>query len=217
MSAQIPDPSGEGRGEDTTAQGRPMPPQPPMTTHNYEQAAADGAYQHGLGDTQQPAGSHTAPQGGEQAAPVDATPAGAPHDPPPAGGYAPPAGGYASPPGATAATGDHSSTVTLNYWLSVFFVWIPALIFYLMEKDKGDQLANAYHRDNLNFSLVRTGVYVLTWIVMPIDLIGFFLGSLLGLASLVLFIFHIIAAVKAMEGYRRGAQPEFIFNIPMVK
>ena len=47
-----------------------------------------------------------------------------------------------------------AGTVQLNFWLSVFFSWIPALIVYSTEKGK-NQLADEYHRQNLNFSLVR--------------------------------------------------------------
>nr|WP_237465035.1 DUF4870 domain-containing protein [Leucobacter luti] len=105
----------------------------------------------------------------------------------------------------------------MNYWLSVFFTWIPALIFFLIEKDKGNQQAYAYHRDNLNFSLLRVGVVIATWILGAIPFLGGFLAVILGIGSLVLFIFHIIAAAKAPENYRRGEQPGFIFNIPLVK
>lgn len=131
--------------------------------------------------------------------------------PPPPGGYQQPQPGYAQP------VSDPVSNITLNYWLSVFFTWIPALIFYLIEKDKGNQQAYAFHRDNLNFSLLRVGVVVATYILMVIPYIGWVLAGLLWIGSLVLFIFHIMAAVKAPDAYRRGEQPGFIFNIPLVK
>ncbi|WP_427869806.1 DUF4870 domain-containing protein [Leucobacter luti] len=146
---------------------------------------------------------------------------------PPAGGYqAPPAGGYQTPPpgagqvppqGYAQPTTDPASTITLNYWLSVFFTWIPALIFYIIEKDKGNAQAYAYHRDNLNFSLLRVMVVVATYILMLIPYVGWILGAILWIGSVVLFVFHIIAAVKAPDAYRRGEQPGFIFNIPLVK
>ena len=107
--------------------------------------------------------------------------------------------------------------ITLNYWLSVFFVWLPALIFYFIEKDKGHQLANAYHRENLNFSLVRTIVYVATVVIGWIPYIGWIIAILLWIGSIVLFVFHLIAAIKATNNFREGKGPEFIFNIPMVK
>ncbi|GAA1602254.1 hypothetical protein GCM10009693_12700 [Leucobacter chromiireducens subsp. chromiireducens] len=113
--------------------------------------------------------------------------------------------------------GDPVSNITLNYWLSVFFIWIPALIFFFVEKDKGHAASFAYHRENLNFSLLRVGVGIATWILGALPFIGGFLAVILGIGSFVLFIFHIIAAAKAPEGYRRGEQPGFIFNVPFIK
>jgi uncharacterized membrane protein len=137
---------------------------------------------------------------------------------PPAGAQVPPPGGYQQPqPGYAQPVADPVSNITLNYWLSVFFTWIPALIFFLIEKDKGNQQAYAFHRDNLNFSLLRVGVVVATYILLVIPYIGWLLAIVLWIGSLVLFIFHILAAVKAPDAYRRGGQPEFIFNIPLVK
>lgn len=128
---------------------------------------------------------------------------------PPAGAYQqPPAGGYQQPGAAPAA--DPVSNLTLNYWLSVFFTWLPALIFWLIEKDKGNQRATQLHVANFNFSLLRTGVYIL--LAVP------YLNILAGLAGLVLFVFHIMAAVKVAEAYRNGTPADpFIFNVPIVK
>ncbi|MBK0419398.1 DUF4870 domain-containing protein [Leucobacter sp. CSA1] len=151
--------------------------------------------------------------------------------PPGAGGYeAPPAGayqqsapGYQQPaPGYQAPqpqypAADPVSNITLNYWLSVFFTWIPALIFFLIEKEKGNGLATAFHRENLNFSLVRTGLYIVLLILTPIPVLGWILGLLGGIAAIVLFVFHIIAAAKAPAAYRAGRGPEFILNIPFIK
>lgn len=157
-----------------------------------------------------PAQQHQQPQPHQQ--PQQPPHFGAPgQTPPPPGGYQQPPAGYAQP------VADPATNVVLNYWLSVFFSWIPALIFYLIDKDKGDQRLYAYQRDNLNFSLLRVGLVIATWILALIPYIGPIFGFLLGIGSLVLFIFHIIAAVKASEGFRRGEQPGFIFNIPLIK
>ncbi|KKI16297.1 MULTISPECIES: DUF4870 domain-containing protein [unclassified Leucobacter] len=138
---------------------------------------------------------------------------------PQAGGYQtpPPAGGGYQQPGYAQPVADPVSNITLNYWLSVFFSWIPALIFFLIEKDKGNPQARAYHAANLNFSLLRVMVIVATWILGVIPYLGWVLAPLLGIGSIVLFVFHIIAAVKAPENYRTGQQPGFLFNIPLVK
>lgn len=113
---------------------------------------------------------------------------------------------------------DPVSTLTLNYWLSVFFTWIPALIFWIIEKDKGNQRATAFHVANLNFSLLRTIVGVAAAIIVSIPYIGWVLGFLLWIGSIVLFVFHIIAAAKVANEYHGSGKPDpFIFNIPMIK
>ncbi|QIK63684.1 DUF4870 domain-containing protein [Leucobacter viscericola] len=140
---------------------------------------------------------------------------------PPQGGQ----GGYAAPPApggyAAAPVADPVSNITLNYWLSVFFSWIPALIFFLIEKDKGNAQVRAYHADNLNFSLVRimagiaTGILLVPFALIPY--VGGVLAFVLWAANIVLFVFQIIAAAKAPEAFRRGEKPPFIFNIQMIK
>lgn len=139
---------------------------------------------------------------------------------PPAGAYQqPPAGGY-QPPAApvTGAADPAAGTITLNYWLSVFFAWIPALIFWIIEKDKGNHRATAFHVANLNFSLLRTAVGIGISVLGFIPYIGWLFSVVLWLGSIVLFVFHIMAAIKAPENYRNnGATDPFIFNIPLIK
>lgn len=103
---------------------------------------------------------------------------------------------------------DPASTVTLNYWLSVFFSWIPALIFFLTEKGK-NQFNDEFHKENLNFSIVRGIVGVLT--LIP------YLGFIFGIASLVLFVLHLVAAIEAPKKYNAGQVYKFPFNLPLVK
>lgn len=156
---------------------------------------------------QQPAPEYQAPPAGGYQQP-------APGYQQPAPGYQQPAPGYQQP----AAAGDPAGTITLNYWLSVFFTWIPALIFWIIEKDKGNQRATEFHVSNFNFSLLRTGVGLAGWILGMIPYIGWLLGTVLWLGSVVLFVFHIMAAVKATENYRNGGSSDpFIFNLPLVK
>lgn len=152
-----------------------------------------------------------------QAPPAGQTPPpGAYQQPPP--GYQQPPPGYQQPGGQQpGAPADPANTIMLNYWLSVFFAWIPALIFWMMEKDKGDQRATQFHTENLNFSLIRTGVIVVMWIFMLIPFIGWVIGALLGLASLALLVLHLITAISAVENYRKGEKPGFMFNFPIVK
>ena len=102
----------------------------------------------------------------------------------------------------------------MNYWLSVFFIWLPALIFYIIEKDKGNPQVRALHAANLNSALVRTALFVVGWFLVFIPILG---PMLLGIAHLGLFILHIIAATKVLETYRSGGTDPFMFNIPMIK
>ncbi|MBL3685799.1 DUF4870 domain-containing protein [Leucobacter zeae] len=131
--------------------------------------------------------------------------------PPAGGGYQPPQQGYAQP------VADPVSNITLNYWLSVFFVWVPALIFFFIEKDKGNRQAYVFHRDNLNFSLLRTGLYIVIIIASMIPYANLILVPIIWIAQIVAFVFHIIAAAKAPENFRNGQQPGFILNVPFVK
>lgn len=114
---------------------------------------------------------------------------------------------------------DPVSSITLNYWLSVFFTWLPALIFWIIEKDKGNQRATALHVSNFNFSLLRTIVGVGGWIIALIPYIGWIIAILVWIASIVLFVFHIMAAVKAPDAYRNQNESTdpFVFNVQMVK
>ena len=104
---------------------------------------------------------------------------------------------------------DPASNVSLNYWLSVFFSWIPALIFFYTEKGK-NSLVDDFHKQNLNFSILR-GIVGVLWIIIP----G--IGFIFGLAALALFIVHILAAVEAPKKLRAGQPYQFPFNIPFIK
>jgi uncharacterized membrane protein len=123
--------------------------------------------------------------------------------------------GYPQQPAPVAA--NPVSNLQLNYWLSVFFTWLPALIFWLIEKDKGDQRATKLHVDNFNFSLLRTIAYLAIIVIGWIPYIGWIIAILLWLAQIVLFVFHIIAATKVKTSYETDGKDPFIFNIPMVK
>lgn len=145
---------------------------------------------------------------------------GAPHQPTPeapqygAPTYSQPgAPGYAPQP----ATADPLSNITLSYWLSVFFYWVPSLIFYLIERDRANPQVRALHAANLNFSLIRTGVLLIGSIFGGIPVLGAVIGPIAGLASVVFFVFHIMAAVKVSEAYRSGSGDPFLFNLQIVK
>ena len=132
--------------------------------------------------------------------------------------YQQPPAGYAQPGYAQPAAVNPVGNLQLNYWLSVFFVWIPALIFFLVDKDKGNGRLRQLHVANLNFSLLRTIVYVATFVLMVIPYIGWLIALLLWIGQIVLFVFHIIAAAKVAQAYQNGQPADpFILNLPMVK
>ncbi|MFA5606677.1 MAG: DUF4870 domain-containing protein [Leucobacter sp.] len=203
------DQSGSAQGpEQTPPIGEPQQPtQPQQPGHGAPQQP--GQYQAPQQPPAQQPGQYQAPQQPQQPGQYQA--------PPQQGYQQPQQPGYQQQGYQQQPATDPVSTITLNYWLSVFFVWIPALIFFIIEKDKTNPLARAYHRDNLNFSLVRTIVWAAMFVLSWIPYLGWILVLLLWLAQIVLFVFHIMAAAKAPEAYRRGEQPSFVFNFPMVK
>lgn len=105
--------------------------------------------------------------------------------------------------------------LVLNYWLSVFFQWIPALIFFFLDRGK-DARQDSFNRKNLIFSLVRTAVGVVaSSLTLPALLNGetSAFGSLLGLVGTVLFVFHIVASISVKERYNTGGEPNFVIPI----
>lgn len=190
--------------EPPAAPEAPAPPAPPAPPA-YEAPAAPEQPAFGAPHPQQPQqpgyGAPQQPGYGQQGY-------GAPQQP----GY--PQQGYAQPGYQQAPAADPASNLTLNYWLSVFFIWLPALIFFLIEKDRANPQVRALHAANLNFSLLRTGFYLVGWVLAFIPI----LGALVYWAGIItLFVFHIIAATKVTNAYRAGQGDPFIFNIPLVK
>ncbi len=101
------------------------------------------------------------------------------------------------------------STLQLDYWLSVFFSWIPALIFYLTEKDK-NKLMDEHTKELLNFNITR----IIVGATMVIPVIGTILG---GIASLALFIIAILGAIKGPDEYGNGRLYKFPLAIRFIK
>ncbi|WP_193598602.1 DUF4870 domain-containing protein [Microbacterium sp. YJN-G] len=148
------------------------------------------------------------PAGGPSGAPAY----GAPGTPPQPGYGAPQQGygaaqpGYGAPAGAPYGYGAPvQSNITLNLWLSVFFSWIPALIFYLIEKDK---VAPQYHRanaKNLNYQLIVTIAYAAVGVL---SVITFGLASLLYLvlpiAQLIIGIMHAVNVPPQLAAGQEG-------------
>lgn len=125
--------------------------------------------------------------------------------------------------GSTAGSNQALNNLAINYWLSAFFAWIPALIFYYVDKGK-NPIVDAHNRANLNFQLVRTIVvfaFVIPEMLGVVPFIGWLLVILLNLAlwgaSIALFVFAIMAAMKAPEEARAGREYKYPFNIEFVK
>ncbi|WP_147243178.1 hypothetical protein [Acidipropionibacterium virtanenii] len=87
------------------------------------------------------------------------------------------------------------SNVAPNLWLSAFFGWIPALIYFLSCKDNCAPTVRKAHADNLSFQLIRL-------IVLCVPYVGV-------LAALVLFIIAIIHATQVPGQVRSGQQARF--------
>lgn len=110
-------------------------------------------------------------------------------------------------------TMNSANGVLLNYWLSVFFTIIPAIIFYFVvpKNSRYHQL----HADNLNFSILHTIVQV--GLALLNTFLPFSTMVMLGLAPLVFFVVHLIAAVKVSSGPDTMREDPFLFNIKFVQ
>lgn len=101
------------------------------------------------------------------------------------------------------------STLQLDYWLSVFFSWIPALIFFLTERDK-NKLVDEHTKEVMNFNITR----VIAYAVIIVPVIGWIVG---GIASIALFVVAILGALKGPEEYANGRTYQFPLTIRFIK
>lgn len=101
------------------------------------------------------------------------------------------------------------NTIQLDYWLSVFFTWIPSLIFFLTERDK-NKLVDEHTKELLNFNITRMIVFAVT--IIPF--IGWIIG---GIASLVLFVMAIMGAMKGPDEYAKGRTFQFKYTFRFIK
>ncbi|HKT58372.1 MAG TPA: DUF4870 domain-containing protein [Microbacterium sp.] len=110
-------------------------------------------------------------------------------NPPPPG---PPSGGPAQPP---MNPSDEKLWATLIHVGGLFFEFIPALIGYLVLKDRGPFI-RSHTATALNFQLTLIIAYVVGVILSPL-IIGVFIIIAVYILNIV---FSIIAAVKANQG-----------------
>ncbi len=103
---------------------------------------------------------------------------------------------------------DEKMWATLVHVGGIFFNFIPALIGYLIFKDRGP-FVRAHTATALNFQLTLLLVYIVGWILV-IVLIGI---PILIAAGILALVFPIVAAVKA----NRGEWYVYPLTIPFVR
>lgn len=196
MSNDATGPAEPNSGDQTGAAN--VPPAPTAAPQSAPSAPVPPASAPAPG---QPAPGQPAPGYGQPAYGQPAPGYGQPPQGAPAPGYGAPAG---APYGAQPAYGAPvQPNITINLWLSVFFGWIPALIFFLIEKDKvapNYQRANAA---NLNFQIVLAIAYA-ACVVLSFVIIGAFLLPLVSLAQLIIGIIHAINVPPQLAAGQEG-------------
>lgn len=136
-------------------------------------------------------------------------PMGAMPQQPYAGGYAPMATGPGNPNWLAGPSEQGRSTLQLDYWLSVFFSWIPALVFFLTERDK-NRLMDEHTKEILNFNITR----VIVGAFAAIPFVGWVVG---GIASVVLFVIAILGAMQGPDDYANGRTYQFPLTFRFIK
>ena len=90
-----------------------------------------------------------------------------------------------------------SKNLALLMWIgTIFFGFIPSLIFYLIKKD--DKFITAHSKEALNWSITAIIAYVIATI-LSIIAIGVFLFPVIGLCHLIFCIMGAINASNAKE------------------
>ncbi|WP_404285379.1 DUF4870 domain-containing protein [Glutamicibacter arilaitensis] len=126
----------------------------------------------------------------------------------PVGSY--PGQGNQPQPGYQAQGPDENlQRIQLNGWLSAFFGIIPALIFFIIDKERTNPIVRDFHRDTLNFSIIRAIIGLLA--LLPV--IGWVIGLLGGIAC---FVVAIMAAINAPNEYQARRSYKYPFNFTFV-
>lgn len=122
-------------------------------------------------------------------------PPGPPTPPPPGPPVPPPPGDPYPQQGQQMSPADEKLWATLIHVGGIFFGFIPALVGYLVLKDRGPFI-RAHTATALNFQITMT-IALIVSSILSIILIGFLLMAAVGI---VIIVFSIIAAVKANQG-----------------
>ncbi|HJX79469.1 DUF4870 domain-containing protein [Glutamicibacter sp.] len=146
--------------------------------------------------------------GGATTPPTNESPTGNPSAESPGAYYS---GQQGFPPAPRPGQGvdDSLQRIQLNGWLSAFFGIIPALIFFVIDKERSNPLVRDFHQQTLNFSIIRAIIGLLAFV----PVIGWLIGVLGGI---VCFVIAIMAAVKAPDEYRAGQAYKYPFNFAFV-
>ncbi|MFT4260705.1 DUF4870 domain-containing protein, partial [Microbacterium sp.] len=109
----------------------------------------------------------------------------------PAPGYGAPAG---APYGAQPVYGAPvQPNIVLNLWLSVFFGWIPALVFFLIEKGKVPANYERANAANLNYQIIVVIAYAAVGVLSIVTFgIAAILYAILPIGQLIIGILHAI-------------------------
>ena len=107
----------------------------------------------------------------------------------------PPPGNPYEQPSQQLSPADEKLWATLIHIGGIFFSFVPALIGYLVLKDKGP-FVRAHTATALNFQITMAIAYVVSYILWLI-IIGWLITIAIGI---VVIVFSIIAAVKANQG-----------------
>lgn len=126
-------------------------------------------------------------------------------------GYQQPGQPYGNPVGMSADNG--FGNLQLNLWLSAFFNVIPALIFWIVDKDKTTGAVRKANADNLSWQLVA----LIAMVVSSIS-IALFIGIILyPLVSIGWFVISIINAIQVPGKIRAGQQAKFLMTPEWIK
>ena len=122
--------------------------------------------------------------------------------------------GYGQPAYGQPGYGNEPGNITLNLWLSVFFSWLPALIFFLVEKDKVNPVARKAAADNLNFQLIRIIAIVVSAFLLMIPYIGILIYLVVAIGTFVIAIIH---AAKVPSQVQAGQYAKYILTPDWIK
>lgn len=114
---------------------------------------------------------------------------------------------------------DSRNMAVLMYILSIFFGFIPSLIFFLIKKD--DQFVYRNAAELLNFCITMTvlviGIMIISTVAAFIPGIGFLISMLLSLGMMVVGIAALVFLIMGALKVKDGEDYTFPFAIRLLK